>query len=89
MLKDSLVALPRLVLVLHNVLLLKLAHALDLIQVYHEALIIPMEWLDALTTENVQMVRAIEVLDTLWVLLTQLFRQALLILIFEVKTGPG
>ena len=47
-----------------------------------------MKWLDALTTENVQMVRAIEVLDTFRMLLAQLLGQALLVLIFEVKTGP-
>ena len=84
---DGFVALPGLVLVLHDVLLLKLAHALDLIKVDHEALIVSMEWLDALTAEYVQVVRAVEVLDTLWVLLTELLRQALLVLILKVKAG--
>ena len=53
---DGFVALPGLVLVLHDVLLLKLAHPLDLIKVDHEALIISMEWLDTLTAEYVQVV---------------------------------
>ena len=48
-----------------------------------------MEGLDALTAEDVQVVRAVEMLDTLWVLLAKLFGKTLLILIFEVKAGAG
>ena len=84
-LSDGLVALSSLVLVLHDVLLLKLAHSLDLIQVDYEALIVSMEWLDALPAENVQVVRAVKMLDTLWVLFTELLAEALLVLILEVK----
>jgi len=64
LLEDGLVALPGLLLVLDDVLLLELAHALDFIQVNNEALIVAVEWLDALAAENVQVIRAIEVLDT-------------------------
>ena len=46
-----------------------------------------MEWLDALTAEYVQVVRAVEVLDTLWMLLTELLRQALLVLVLKVKAS--
>lgn len=74
MLEDGFVALPGLLLVLDDVLLLELAHALDFIQVNNEALIVAVEWLDALAAENVQVIRAIEVLDTFWVLLTELLR---------------
>ena len=45
---------------------------MDFIEVNHEAFIVPMEWLDALSAENVQVVRAVEVLDTLRVLFTEL-----------------
>ena len=72
--EDGLVSLSCLVLVLDNVLLLKLAHTLNLIQVDNEALIVSMEWLDALAAENVQVVRTVEVLDTLWMLLAELLR---------------
>ena len=48
-----------------------------------------MKWLDAFAAEDVQGVRAVEMLDTLWVLLAKLFGKTLLILIFEVKAGAG
>ena len=48
-----------------------------------------MKWLDAFAAEDVQGVRAVEMLDTLWVLLAALFGKTLLILIFEVKAGAG
>ena len=83
--EDGLVSLSCLVLVLDNVLLLKLAHALNLIQVDDEALIVSMEWLDALSAENVQVIRTVEVLDTFWMNLTELLREALLVLILEVE----
>lgn len=89
LLEDGLVALSSLVLILHNVLLLKLAHALNFVKVDDEALVISMKWLDAFAAEDVQVVRAVEMLDTLWVLLAKLFRKTLLILIFEVKAGAG
>ena len=89
LLEDGLVALSSLVLILDNVLLLKLAHALNFVKVDDEALVISMKWLDAFAAEDVQVVRAVEMLDTLWVLLAKLFGKTLLILIFEVKAGAG
>ena len=86
---DSLVALASLILVLHNVLLLELAHALNLVEIDNEALIVAVEWLDALATEDVQVIAAVEVLDALGVLLAKLLRQALLILVLEVKACAG
>lgn len=83
---DGLVALAGLVLVLDDVLLLKLAHSLDFVKVYHETFIVPVQWLNALAAKDVQVVGAVKVLDTLRVRLTKLLRQALLILIFKVET---
>ena len=69
---DVLVALASLVLVLHDVLLLQLAHSLDLVQVHDEALLVRVEQLDALSAKNGEVVRAVEVLDTFRVLLAEL-----------------
>jgi len=55
-LRDCLVSLASLVLVLDDVLLLELTHALDLVKVDNKALVVAMQRLDALSTENVQMV---------------------------------
>ena len=46
-----------------------------------------MEGLDALPAEDVQMVRTIEVLDTLGMLLAQFLREALLIFVLEVEAS--
>lgn len=56
LLHNRLVSLSGLILILDDVLLLKLTHALDLIQVDYEAFIVPMQRLYALTAEDVQMV---------------------------------
>jgi len=61
-------------LVLHDVLLLELTHALDLVKIDDEALIISVQWLDTLAAKDVQMIGAIEVLDTFGMLLAKLFR---------------
>ena len=50
------VSFASLILVLDNVLLLKLTHALDFIEVNHEAIIVTMVRLDALSAEDCQMV---------------------------------
>ena len=84
-----LVALAGLVLILDDVLLLQLTHALDLIQVHNEAFLVTMQWFDTLTAENVQMVGAVEMLDALWMLLTELFSEAVLVLILEIKAGAS
>ena len=46
-----------------------------------------MQRLDALAAEDVQVIRAIEMLDTLRVLLAQFLRQTFLVFILEVKAG--
>ncbi len=84
-----LVAFAGLILILNDVLLLQLAHALDLVQVHNKALFVAVERLDALAAEDVQVVTAVEVLDALGVLLTQLFSKAVLVFILEVETGTG
>ena len=50
------ITLTSLVLIFKDILDLKLPHALNLIQVYYEALIVSMERLDALSAENRQMI---------------------------------
>ena len=87
LLQNGLVALASLVLILDDILLLKLSHALDLVKVNNEALIVSVKWLDTLTTENVEMVRTVEVLDAFWMNLAELFGQAILIFVFKVKAG--
>ena len=58
-----LVSLPGLIQVLRNVLALQLAHALDLVEIDHEALVVRVEQLNALSAKDRLMIRAIEVLD--------------------------
>lgn len=89
LLRHILVALAGLVLVLHDVLLLELTHALDFVQVDNETLVIAMLGLDALSTEDIQVVRAVEVLYPLGVLLAKLLRQAILVLVVELKACLG
>jgi len=88
-LSDVLVALAGLVLILDDVLLLELAHALDLVQVHDEALLVAVQWLDTLSTENVEVIAAVEVLDALWVNLAELLRQAILILVLKIEGCAG
>ena len=87
LLHNCLVTLSGLILILDDILLLKLAHALDLIKVDHEAFIVSMQRLYALTAEDVQVIRAVEVLDTLGVLLAELLRETVLVFILEVEAG--
>ena len=70
LLHDCLVSFAGLVLVFNDILLLKLAHALNFIEVNNEAFIIAMQGLYALTAEDVQVVRAVEMLHALRMLLT-------------------
>ena len=86
---DGLVALAGLVRVLNDVLLLQLAHALNLIEVHNEALIVTMKRLDTLPAKDVEMVRTIEMHDALRMLIAQLLRKAVLVLILKVKAGTG
>ena len=82
---NSFVALASLILILDDVLLLQLAHTLDLVKVYHEALVVAVQRLDALPAENVKMIRAVEVLDALWVNFAELVGEAIFILILKVE----
>ena len=83
----SFVSLSCLLLVLDDVLLLKLAHPLDLIKVDNKTLVFGMKLLDALSAEHCHMVRAVEMLYAVLVLLTQLAPQAFLVVFVEVKTS--
>ena len=55
-LSNRFVPLTGLVLILENVLLLQLPHALNLIQINNEALLVPVLWLDALPAKDGQVV---------------------------------
>ena len=85
MLHDCLVTLSCLILIFDDVLLLELAHALNFIEVYDEAFIVTMQRLYALTAEDVQVIRAVEVLNALRVLFTKFLRETILIFIFKIE----
>lgn len=80
-----LVSLTGLLLILGDVLLLKLSHALDLVQIDNEAFVIAMELLDTLTTENGGVVTAVEMLDSFGVVLAQFFFERFFIAIFKIE----
>ena len=82
---DCFIPLASLILILNHILLLKLPHPLDFIEIHHEALLVSMIGLDTLPAENSEMVRAIKMLDSLWMLFTQLITQSFFILIIKVK----
>ena len=82
---DSLIPLASLILILNHILLLKLPHPLNLIEINHEALLVSMIRLDTLPAENREMIRAIKMLDSLRMLLAKLITQSFLILIIKVK----
>ena len=84
-----LVPLTGLVLILANVLYLELPHALNLVQVHHEALLVAVVGLDALSAENGQVVRTVEVLHSLLMLLAHLLLERCLIVVVEVKRDAG
>ena len=62
-----------------------MTHSLDLIQVNYKALVFTMVSLDALTAENSFVTRAIEVLYSFWMLLTQFLVESLFIFVFKIK----
>jgi hypothetical protein len=66
---------------------LQLAHALDLIQIHHETLLVRVKLLNAFAAENGGVVRAVEMLHAVWVLLAQLFIQAFLVFIFKIEAS--
>ena len=85
-------ALPRLVFPLFELLLVHLlvesvhfAHLLDFVQVHNEASLVGMVLLDAFTTENGEVVRAVEVLDPLVMLLAQQTVDTIFILEIDVS----
>ena len=84
---DGLVALASLVDVLDNVLLLQLAHTLNLIQVDNKAFVVAMKRLDTLPAENIQVVGAVKMFDALRMNLAQLLREALLIFVLKVEAS--
>ena len=82
---DCFIPLASLILILNHILLLKLPHPLNLIEINHEALLVSMIRLDTLPAENREMIRAIKMLDSLRMLLAKLITQSFLILIIKVK----
>ena len=80
-----LVPLASLLHILRDVLTLKLPHALNLVQVDDEALIIRMVLLDALSAKDRFVVRAIEMHNTLWMLTAKLISHTSLVLIIKIK----
>eukprot|EP00354_Favella_ehrenbergii_P000882 CAMPEP_0170464500 /NCGR_PEP_ID=MMETSP0123-20130129/9204_1 /TAXON_ID=182087 /ORGANISM="Favella ehrenbergii, Strain Fehren 1" /LENGTH=247 /DNA_ID=CAMNT_0010730179 /DNA_START=573 /DNA_END=1314 /DNA_ORIENTATION=- len=61
--------------------------ALNFVQINDEALVVTVQGLDALAAKDVEVVRAVEVLDALGVLLAELLGEALLVFVLEVKAG--
>lgn len=84
---SNFVTFSGLILIFDNILALKLSHALNFVQVYHEALVVAMERFYTLTAKDGLVVGAVEVFNALWMLITQLLAQTFLVLIFEVKVG--
>ncbi len=85
----SFIPFARLLLVLDNVLFLQHAHTLDLIQVNHETLIIRVKLLNALTTKNCKVIRAVEMFHSLRMCPAQFIRQSFVIFFFEVERSLG
>ena len=90
----SLISFPRLLHIFRDVLLLQLAHPLNLIQIDDEAGIVAVMQADAFTAKHSQVVAAVEVLHSLRVLLAQLLLQRVLVfvrarpaILFEVEIG--
>jgi len=84
--QSLLVPLACLIHVLCDIFLLKLAHALDLIEIDDEACVVRVMNPDALAAEYSEVIGAIEVLDSLWVLLAQLLSEGILVLL---SPGPA
>ena len=73
------------VLILGNVLRLKLAHALDFVEINDEAIVVTIIRFNTLSTEYRLILATVEVLHTLRVLFTELLTESFFILIFEVE----
>ena len=81
----ALVALSGLFLVLDDVLLLQVTHALDLVQIHNETLVVAVFLLDALTAEDCHVVRAVEMLHSFRMNFAQLLRKRFVVLVFKRK----
>lgn len=75
------VAFACLINILGDVLFLQFAHALDLIQINHEAGIVRVMQSDALSAEHGQVIWAIEVLHTILMLTAELLLQSILVVL--------
>ena len=84
--RNVLVTFAGLILVLDHVLLLQLPHSLNLVEINNEACVIRVVQLDTLSAKNSKVVRAVEVLDPVWVLLAELIAQGLVFFLVEVET---
>ena len=70
-----------------NVLTLELPHPLYFVQVYHKAVVVRVVQFDALSAKDRSSFRVIEMLDTVWVLATELVEHRTLILLIEIKVA--
>ena len=86
---DVLVAFARLILILDYVLHLELPHALNFIEVHHEAFVVSVVGLDALSTEHSQVIGAVEVLHSFIMDLAHLVRERLFVFLLEVEVDFG
>lgn len=77
-----LIAFASLVHILLNVLLLEFPHSLNLIKVHNEASVIRMMQTDTLAAEYSQMIGAIEMFDSFWMLTAQLLLKSVLVFLF-------
>ena len=60
---------------------------MDFVEVDHEAGVVRVVQLDALATKNSEVVRAVEVLNSIRVLLAQLFAEVFFIFLIEIEIG--
>ena len=86
---DVLVAFARLILILDDVLNLELPHALNFVEIHHEAFIVSVVGLDALSAEHSQVIGAVEVFHAFIMNLAHLVRERLFVFILEVEVYFG
>ncbi len=83
----SLIPLPCLFDVFGDIFLLQLPHALNFVQIDNEAGVVAVMQTDALAAEYSQVVAAVEVLHSLWVLLAQFLLERVLVLVSASSTS--
>lgn len=81
------VSLPCLFLILGDILLLKLPHSLNLIQINDEAFIIWVHLLDTLSAEHGQMIGTVKMFDSLLVIIANLLLKSIFVVLVQVKVG--